>query len=171
MILGSRYTTHTMTKFNYEKYDIHKYYKRCKVIENLVRKEYPNLNYKFVTNPDNHYVEIIIEKISQLTILEDNTWAEVKRHIDKKIIAISQKGNWGDCIICFEKIKINVSCPKCANSYCFKCYINLFKTGKGIITCPSCRYSVGEELPKFFLQLGIDELQERMNIINRTDFP
>ena len=43
-----------------------------------------------------------------------------------------------------------------------RCYINLFKHGKGIMTCPHCRYSWGVETPEYMIELCVDEIKHKL---------
>ena len=115
--------------------------------ENFIKKysKYINDKFEFIRDPETTYVEIVINNNSKITILPGSNWKEIKRHIDKKII-VQRNGISEGCIICYEKIRNNVTCPKCSNNYCGECYINLFKKGKGVITCPHCRYSIGNTM-------------------------
>jgi len=134
-----------------------KYDQRCDVIKTLILKEYIGATFNFIRNSDTLYIEVIINNNSKISLLPNSTWNEIKRHIDKKIIGFS-----GDCIICCEKIQKNVTCPKCSNNYCGECYINLFKHGKGIITCPHCRYSFGEKKPEHMMEMYVDEIKLKL---------
>ncbi len=127
---------------------------RCDVIQNLVLETYINDKFDFIRNPETSYVEIVINDNSKITILPDSNWKEIKRNIDKKII-VQRNGISEGCIICYEKIRNNVTCPKCSNNYCGECYINLFEKGRGVITCPHCRYSIGNTMSEYMVQMGV----------------
>ena len=146
-------------KMNPEEFD--KYDKRCNVIKNLILKVYRNDKFDFIRNPQTLYIEVVINNISNITLLPDNTWNEIKRHIDKKII-VERNGISQNCIICCEKIQKNVTCSKCSNNYCGECYINLFKSGKGVITCPLCRYSYGNTMSEYMIQMGVNEIKHKL---------
>ena len=110
------------------------------IIKELISKHYDksSTSFEFVVNAETSFTEIVINGECNISVLPDSTWKEIKRHIDKKLISLrkNHEGIIDDCVICFEPIKNNVSCPKCSNNHCGNCYINLFKSGKGIITCP-----------------------------------
>ena len=106
--------------------DLDKYNKRCDIIKKLIIDKYTDITLEFIKNPDTLYIEVIINNDSKITLLPDNTWQEVTRHINKKI-----EGFKGDCPICCVKMINAVSCPKCSNNYCGTCYIKLFQIGKG----------------------------------------
>lgn len=146
-------------KMNSKEFD--KYDKRCNVIKNIIIKNYINDNFEFIRNPETLYIEIVINNNSKISLLPDSNWKEIKRHIDKKII-VQRNGISQDCIICCETIQKNVTCPKCSNNYCGECYINLFKNGKGVITCPHCRYTYGNTMSEYNIQLGVNEIKHEL---------
>jgi hypothetical protein len=146
-------------KMNPKEFD--KYDKRCNVIKNLILKDYINDKFDFIRNPETLYIEIVINNNSKITLLPDSNWKEIKRHIDKKII-VQRNGISQDCIICCETIQKNVTCSKCSNNCCGKCYINLFKSGKGVITCPHCRYSYGNTMSEYMIQMGVNEIKHKL---------
>lgn len=141
-----------MTPDEFDKYD-----KRCNIIKELILKEYVNCKFDFIRNSTTLYIEVIINNGSKITLLPNSSYSEIKRHIDKKI-----SGFTGDCVICANKIKKNVTCSKCSNNWCGKCYINLFRHGSGIITCPHCRYSFGEEIPEYMLDMYINQIKQKV---------
>ena len=143
-----------MTQKEFDDYD-----KRCGVMKNLILQEYTDHEFEFSRNR-NLYVEVLINNRSNILLLPDSTWKEVKRHIATKIER--QSGGHGDCNICFEKIKKDVSCTKCASSWCGECYIDLFRTGRGIITCPYCRYSWGSATPDDMIPICINEIRQKL---------
>lgn len=92
-----------------------------------------------------------------MTVSDDDTWEQIKRHINKKIS--NQIDH--ECSICMtsETIKIRkVSCAKCASDWCIDCYINIFRINKGIIICPYCRFSYGNEFPDNMIEIGIQQI-------------
>ena len=151
-------------EMNFKEFD--KYDKRCDVIRYIILKDYKNDKIDFIRNPETLCVEIVINNISKITILKDSSLKEIKRGIDKKISS-QCNGIAEDCIICSKTIQQNVSCSKCSNNYCGECYINLFKKGKGVITCPHCRYSIGNTMTDFDIQMGVIEIKHKLgkNII------
>ncbi len=94
-----------------------------------------------------------------MTVLESNTWDEIKRHIDAKM---SNEKN-DECSICSTKEiqKRRVTCPKCASDWCVNCYINIFRTNKGIIKCPFCRFAYGQEVPDCMVEIGVKQILDR----------
>ena len=77
-----------MNSIEFDKYD-----KKCNVIKNLILKVYRNDKFDFIRNPETLYIEVVINNISNITLLPDNNWNEIKRHIDKKIIVQCNKRN------------------------------------------------------------------------------
>ena len=148
-----------MDSIYFDKYD-----KKCNVIKNLILKVYRNDKFDFIRNPETLYIEVVINNTSNIILLPDNNWNEIKRHIDKKIIFQRNKRNdiLEDCIICCESIQKNVTCPKCSNNWCGDCYINLFKTGKGVITCPHCRFSFGDRMCEDMIQIAVNEIKYKL---------
>ena len=122
-------------------------------------KDYlPNEKIQFKKDEITGDLQIIFtNKKAIMTVLESNTWDEIKRHIDAKM---SNEKN-DECSICSsrEMIQIRrVSCPKCACDWCVDCYINIFRTNKGIIKCPFCRYSYGRQFPDHMVEMGVREI-------------
>ena len=148
-----------MNSMEFDKYD-----EKCNVIKNLILKVYRNDKFDFIRNPETLYIEVVINNTSNITLLPDNNWNEIKRHIDKKIIFQRNKRNdiLEDCIICCESIQKNVTCSKCSNNWCGDCYINLFKTGKGVITCPHCRFSFGDRMCEDMIQMAVNEIKYKL---------
>ena len=124
-------------------------------------KEYmPNENITFRRHEITDNVEVVFRQ-SVITILDTNTWDEIKRHIDAKL----NMNKDIDCSICCEDMKNKrVSCPKCANYWCIKCYINIYKINKGLIKCPYCRFEYGEEQCDDLLELGVREIIKKSGI-------
>jgi len=103
---------------------------------------------------------IFINKKAIITILESNTWDEIKRHIDAKM---SNEKN-DECSICYTKDiqKRRVTCTKCASDWCGNCYISIFRTNKGIIKCPFCRFAYGEEFPECMVEIGVQQILRKL---------
>jgi hypothetical protein len=139
--------------------EVDKYNKRCDVIRRLILTTYADTTFEFIRNTDTLYIEVNINNNSKISLLPNNTWDEVKRHINKKI-----KGFTDDCIICCEKMENSVSCPKCSNNFCGKCYIKLYRVGKGIITCPHCRREEGVNLTEYAIESGVVQIKQRLGM-------
>ncbi len=141
--------------------EIIEYNKKCDLIKKLIIKKYPNHEFNFFRNQYSGIVKVEINDISEISILVENNWAEIKRHIEKKIKTQETKIH-EDCVICYEEIKKNVTCPKCANNWCSECYIKIFIDGEGIIKCPHCRFSFGQKMNKFMLDIGVSEIRRKL---------
>lgn len=141
---------------------LNEFYLKNLQLLNKIKHYIPNEKINFKKNKITGNLEIIfINKKAVMTILECNTWDEIKRHIDAKIN--DEKRN--ECSICAtnELQKKRVTCTKCASEWCINCYISIFRTNKGIIKCPFCRFAYGEEFSEDMIEIGIQE------IINKID--
>lgn len=125
-------------------------------------KEYlPNEKIQFRKHECTNDLQIIFtDKKAIMTILEENTWDEIKRHIDAKLS--NKKSN--ECSICYTNviIKRRVSCTKCASDWCIDCYINIFRTNKGIIKCPFCRFTYGNQFPDYMIEIGVQQILDSL---------
>jgi hypothetical protein len=137
-----------------------KYNKKCNIIKNIIKSKYKNINFEFIRNKYTDLIEVIIENKSIITLLPNNNWKEIEKHINTKI---NETYKQHKCNICFNNIKSNVSCNKCSNNWCAECYINLFRSGNGIIKCPYCRFSFGIETPEYMMEICIDEIRTKIN--------
>ena len=135
------------------------YVKRCSVILKLVSKKYENHGFCLVHRRSTPLQELLIDGVCTITLMPDNSLKEITRHVDKKIERLTQCVNVDKCIICDDIIATNVTCTKCANNWCGDCYINLFKSGKGVIKCPHCRFSFGMEMSEEMVEMGIIEIK------------
>lgn len=142
-----------------------KYHKKCDVIKKLILKEFVNHAFAFDVNPINLHFQVTVNNYSKFTVLEDNTWGEIKRNIIKRI-KLQKNGLTDPCPICYDIIEKNTTCNRCSNSYCNKCYINLFKHGQGIVTCPHCRYSIGVKIPEWAIPLGVMEIKNNFKMVD-----
>jgi hypothetical protein len=137
--------------------DVEDYNKNVNIIKSLVNKTYKNYNIKFIKNIETNLIEINIFDF-KITILQNDKWNKIKKHIEHKLNGFS-----GECSICLNKIIKNVSCNNCLNNWCGDCYINLFKNGKGIIICPYCRFSFGENIQDDnIINLCIDDIRKKL---------
>ena len=127
-------------------------------------KEYiPSEKIRFQNNNFTGNTEIVFtERKAILSILKENTWEDIKRNIDNKISNIKPV----ECSICLSKKiqKRKVCCPKCSFDTCASCYINIFRTNKGIIKCPFCRYTYGNEFPDEMIEIGVQEILYKLNV-------
>jgi len=128
-----------------------------------IRDYLPNEKIQFKKHEITGDLEIIFtNKKAMMTILDSNTWDEIKRHIDVKMS--NERSN--ECSICStnEIQKRRVTCTKCANEWCVNCYIRIFRTNKGITKCPFCRYSIGEEFPEYMVEIGVQQILDRFEM-------
>ena len=126
-------------------------------------KDYlPNEKIQFKKHEITGNLQVIFtDKKAIMTILECNTWDEIKRHIDAKMCSSKRET---ECSICAtnEIQKRRVSCPKCASYWCLNCYISIFRTNKGVIKCPFCRYTYGQKFPDYMIEMGIKEILDNL---------
>ena len=128
-----------------------------------IKNYLPNERIQLKKNEITGNLEIIFpNKNSMMTITDGNnfdSWDEIKRLID----AILSNEKSEECSICSTReIQIRrISCPKCANDWCTNCYVNIFRTNKGIVKCPFCRYTYGEKWPEHMIEIGVQEILER----------
>ncbi len=144
------------------------YYKKCNLLVKLILKQYHPRTINKNVNEDNGFIEVFISK-SHLTLLPNKTWIDTKRVIDK-LLRDEYKVNSGDCNICSKPININVSCPECGNKYCSDCYIKIFKKGKGIITCPYCKFKYGNVMSDLEINYGILEIRRKLNLRRQSNY-
>jgi hypothetical protein len=92
-----------------------------------------------------------------VTIMDDDTWDEIKRRIDIRLNYKREK----DCSICFNSFENTIKvvfCYKCSKVYCTDCYINIFRMNMGIIKCPFCRFEFGYIHSASMIETGVQEL-------------
>ena len=130
--------------------------KRNELLHKII-KYIPTEKIRFQNNNFPGNIEIVFtERKAIMTILKENTWDEIKRHIDNKICDIKPL----ECSICLSKEmqKSKVSCPICSFDTCVNCYISIFRANKGLIKCPFCRYTYGDECPDYMIEICIQEI-------------
>ena len=130
--------------------DTNLYIKKCAVIKNLIKDEFKGHKFDYRANAFGGMTIVINDKAT-LSIESNITWNEIKRNIYKKINPDTSDNT---CGICFYDLNRRVSCNKCANFYCTECYINLYKIGEGLISCPFCRHTVGVKISKSHIDMG-----------------
>jgi hypothetical protein len=129
-------------------------------------KEYlPNETIRFKKHEITGDLEIWFPlKNSIMTISDGNnffSWDEIRRHIDAKMSNAKSE----DCSICLtpEIQKVRVSCPKCANNWCMNCYVSIYRTNKGLMKCPFCRWTYGKKVPEHIVEMGVQQILKRFN--------
>ncbi len=134
------------------------------IIHNII-SYIPNEEIKFRKHETTGNIELVLVKYkSVLTVLVENTWDEIKRNIDN----IMNKAIFEECQICMTTDNIQLlrcRCNKCASPWCYQCYINIFKSNKGIIKCPFCRYSYGREAPEHIVELGVRQILSKVSSV------
>jgi len=137
-----------------------KYEKNCELFKQLITKSFPNLKYNILYNDETLLNEIYLPQYNaNISILKTNNWVDIKRHINTKI---NELWKINDCTLCFQKIDKNVTCSKCSNNWCGKCYIELFRVGKGIMKCPHCRFTWGVKTPDSMMEICIKEIEYKL---------
>ena len=110
-----------------------------------------------------------VDRGALMTILESNTWDEIKRILDVKTSPLKDD----TCPVCLEDtLHIQrVTCNKCANAWCVHCYIGIFRSNKGLMVCPYCRYSFGVEVhDEDIIELGVLEILLTAKLIDKKEF-
>jgi hypothetical protein len=90
-------------------------------IINKIKEYLPNEKIQIMKHEGTNDNQIFFtDKKAIMTILEENTWDEIKRHIDS--ILSNEKSN--ECSICYTNaiIKRRVTCTKCASDCCIDCF-------------------------------------------------
>lgn len=144
-------------------------FKRYEIIKKLIletfKKEILSKQIEFTFNFDFN-TGIIKGEING----KRNAFFEIERNMKfKKIIKklnkfvdFSKENEIKDCVICCEVIKQNAVCNECLNPICTDCYINIFRKNKGIFKCPFCSFSVGEEMTKLEVDIGVMTIKEKI---------
>jgi hypothetical protein len=148
------------------------YDKKCEIIKNLINTKYKKdififekySNYTGSFNEIKNFIRIIINNNASITILPDTLWKNIEHNINMKLDILYKDDKTINCIICLNDVSKYGSCNKCSNCYCILCYIELFKTGSGIITCPFCRYSFGIYTPNYMINKCINEIKIKSGI-------
>jgi len=133
--------------------------KECRtVVERMKQKikDYiPNEEIQFKTHEYGRGLQVTFtNRRATMTVLKCNTWDEIKRNIDSKMS--NEKSN--ECSICSTEIQKRTSCNKCAADWCVDCYVSIFRSNKGIIKCPFCRYEFGQVWPDDIIEIGVQEI-------------
>ena len=120
------------------------------------------LDYKF--NERLHLIEICFNGANGgIVIRHEDTWHTIKNRLDAAIDRVKNQESNEKCSICGKDYVKNIQCvcQNCDNFHCYRCYINLFKKGRGIITCPFCHDRSGVRNHAMF-KLGVRELENRL---------
>ena len=144
-------------------YYVDPYKEKINDITNFIKNKFPNVKFKLIKNNNSNLEEIIfIDYKANLTILETTELSSVEKRINSITSRSIQKEQKEECQICSNYITTNVSCNRCANNYCIECYIEIYRHGKGIITCPFCRFTYGNKIPDTLIDLGIKQIKNEI---------
>jgi len=127
------------------------------VLKRVILSKYPGAEFRACRPeenpliPDDICIVYFHKRCASSTISVGQTWRIIARDLDQKSAPIPAQPP--ECSVCCESSYDRVSCHKCVNAICLDCYVSIFLSGKGVITCPFCRYRVGEELaPRLLLR-------------------
>lgn len=132
---------------------------KIKLFQMLISKEFKNDSFEYTYFPEEKLVGVTVNKKGRFVIIPENTWLTVKTHI-QNIIRGFEKDN---CKICFQKIKKNIRCNRCAKNYCGECYVKLFVKGRGIIQCPFCDFKIGKKMRGAELRDGVRQIYKSLH--------
>lgn len=110
------------------------------------------------THPETNNTYIVINEHIVLTILETNTWEEVKKRIDVNMAS----NPYHTCAMCQNQHLCKLTCTKCAIDWCRDCYIRIFRKGKGIVKCPFCSHTNGRKLSPREIEDGVRQISSKL---------
>ena len=139
---------------------------RCKIIKNLINITHKSTEITFERYFNNcvhknieYLTRIIITsngKYTSITIEPDSTYENIERGIKIKLNDLKSDNKIKECNVCLNDTMKFTTCNKCSNYFCISCYIEIFKTNKGIIICPFCRDKFGtimsDDMTEFFVK-------------------
>ena len=99
------------------------------------------------------------DKEIRFSLIKNLDYNTVKLYINK-----CSSGDGGEvfCQICLEINNIcNCRCNRCGEAYCPSCYIDLFKSGKGVIKCPFCRFEIGVRQDESHMEFMVEYMKEQ----------
>lgn len=141
--------------------NIDEYEKKCNMVKKLIKSTYKNSQIIFNQLNKNDLMYVIIDNIVKISIMPDTNWIEIKNNIDTKLKQTLGKRM---CEGCKGQIKCLASCNKCHANTCLECYIDGFRTGKGIIKCKFCSFSFGCHVPDKYIDLAINDIRTNAKI-------
>jgi hypothetical protein len=131
------------------------------ILKKKIREYIPKEKIVFYRDENNGLLSIkFLKTKSTMSILEDNTWEEIIKHINTKI----KKRMDIKCVRCETDELKNLTCPKCICDICAYCYVFIYKTNRGIFECPKCKYTYGNEVPDVLLEMGTAMLEKKFGI-------
>ncbi len=117
----------------------------------LISKYLEKYDIKFEEN-------ILIFKKEKIKI--SDTWKETQRSINK-VLYRNHSLICGNCFKQYNK-SCMVDCPGCKRKYCGKCYVQSFRTGMGIVSCPYCPHTFGKKMKdSLSVEIGIANIEEK----------
>lgn len=136
--------------------NVEEYEKKRNLVKKLIKSTYKNSQITFRQLNKIDLMYVILDNIVKIAIMPDANWIGIKNDIDTKL-----KQTLGNmmCEGCKGQIKCLASCNKCHTNTCLECYIDTFRTGKGIIKCKFCSYSFGCQVPDEYIDLAIDDIK------------
>jgi hypothetical protein len=134
-------------------------YGKFKKIVNNIKKNFPDIEFSHHINDDN--VRIITTGNALISVLPESSWSEVKRNMEKVQL---QKWRHDDCRVCDNPIVRNVRCSSCSENTCSDCYINNFKTNRGLIVCPFCQFTYGRKMSASQINRGVLDIQQKLGL-------
>lgn len=151
--------------------NVDEYEKKCDLVKKLIKTTYKNSQITFNQLNKNDLMYVIIDNIVKIAIMpaltkhiilnvRDTNWIEIKNNIDTKL---KQTLGQRMCEGCNGQIKCLASCNNCNTNTCLECYIDSFRTGKGIIKCKFCSYLFGHQVPDEYIDLAIDNIRTNAN--------
>jgi hypothetical protein len=137
-----------------------KYYlNKIKRMKKKIKLDFPTAEVTFKKNPTTKYVCAMFTKPCgkkwEILINEDSSYTDIKRNINKFLTTEREM----ICEICTEYMPKRVGCNVCGNGYCTSCYINIFKAGKGVMSCPYCKTIVGTHCPDFYMDVFVAQMK------------
>ncbi len=64
-----------------------------------------------------------------------------------------------ECNICCNTMISSAHCSKCSFIYCTNCYIDIFRSNRGIIKCPQCSYKIGQIFPDNEIEIMVQRIK------------
>lgn len=132
---------------------IYKQYKDCKVkiIDTDMKSYLNNLFLVKLYNSKNNTTYTI-------SIIRNTTWKKIKKLIDNRLYHNKTE----ECAICCNEMIRKVDCNGCTNTFCANCYIDIYKQNKGLIVCPFCRFTTGQEHPEWAIEMGVQMIKNKL---------
>ena len=136
------------------------------LIKKNILRTYPHLDFEFnmMALPDDRTTIKEFMRVTTLdfrfSVMFDSKWSDIHRVVRNRLERCSSKND--DCEICCEQKVSSVMCNVCGNDYCADCYIDLFESRSGIITCPFCRVKTGCLQDELGIEMGVVEICSKL---------